>query len=149
MEMRTQGGAGKLQLVYTLFCDDVRLEVGSKLSLMGVFHQILVQHLPVTILKFAVVSQWRGEGRYLSEVRILTSDRQRAVVMAEPSPFEVAHGGVANNVSFFFNVEFPAPGTYFVQTLVNSTLADEQELTLVRVDQSGAPAPDATSEAVN
>jgi hypothetical protein len=139
----------KLRLAYTIFCDDVRLEVGNKLSLMGVFHQILVQHYPVTVMKFAVVTQWRGNGRHLSEVRILTADRQQAVVLAEPSPFEVAHGGVANNISFFFNVEFPQPGLYYVQTLIDSNLADEQELTLVHVDQTGAPAPDATSEAVN
>jgi hypothetical protein len=139
----------KLQLVYTIFCDDVRLEVGNKLSLMGVFHQIVVQHFPVTLLKFAVVSQWRGEGSHLSEVRILTPDRRHPVVLAEPSPFEVAPGGVANNISFFFNVEFPAPGNYRVQTLVDSTLADEQELTLILVDASGSPSPDTTSEAVN
>ena len=140
---------GKLRLAYTVFCDDVRLEVGNKLSLMGVFHQILVQHFPVTVMKFAVVTQWRGHGRHLSEVRILTGDRQQAVVLAEPSPFEVAHGGVANNISFFFNVEFPAPGRYRVQTLIDSSLADEQELTVVLVDHNGLPAPDATSEAVN
>jgi hypothetical protein len=145
----TTGEEGKLRLAYTLFCDDVRLEVGNKLSLMGVFHQILVQHFPVTVMKFAVVTQWRGEGRHLSEVRILTADGQRAVVLAEPSPFEVVHGGVANNISFFFNVEFPAPGTYRVQTLIDSSLADEQELTLIHVDPSGAPAPDNSSEAVN
>ena len=147
--MSTTEQQSKLQLVYTLFCDDVRLEVGNKLSLMGVFHQIVVQQFPVTILKFAVVSQWRGEGRHMSEVRILTHDRQRAVVLAEPSLFEVAPGGVANNISFFFNVEFPTPGRYRVQTLVDSTLADEQELTLIHVDPTGSPAPDATSEAVN
>ncbi|HEX3558365.1 MAG TPA: hypothetical protein VHU19_04130 [Pyrinomonadaceae bacterium] len=139
----------QLQLVYTIFCDDVRLEVGNKLSLMGVFHQIVVQQFPVTLLKFAVISQWRGEGSHLSEVRILTPDRRHAVVLAEPSPFEVAPGGVANNISFFFNVEFPAPGTYLVQTLVDSSLADEQELTFIHVDASGTHAPDATSEAVN
>ena len=139
----------KLQMIYTIFCDDVRLEVGNKLSLMGVFHQIAVHQFPLTLMKFAVVSQWRGEGRHLSEVRILAPDRQRAVVLAEPSLFEVAPGGVANNISFFFNVEFPAPGNYLVQTLVDSTLADEQELTLINVDASGSPAPDATSEAVN
>ncbi len=144
-----KGEEVKLRLAYTIFCDDVRLEVGNKLSLMGVFHQVLVQHFPVTVMKFAVVTQWRGNGRHLSEVRILTADRQQAVVLAEPSPFEVAHGGVANNISFFFNVEFPQPGLYHVQTLIDSNLADEQELTLVHVDQSGAPAPDATSEAVN
>ena len=147
--MKESGQASRLQLVYTLFCDDVRLEGGNKLSLMGVFHQIVVQHFPVTLLKFAVVSQWRGEGNHLSEVRILTPDRRHPVVLAEPSPFEVAPGGVANNISFFFNVEFPAPGTYRVQTLVDSTLADEQELTLILIDASGSPAPDATSDAVN
>jgi hypothetical protein len=147
--MMAKGNEAGLRLAYTVFCDDVRLEVGNKLSLMGVFHQILVQHLPVTVMKFAVVSQWRGEGRHLSEVRILTDDRQQAVVLAEPSPFEIATGGVANNISFFFNVEFPKPGRYRVQTLIDSTLVDEQELTLVLVDSMGAPAPDATSEAVN
>jgi hypothetical protein len=135
--------------VYTLFCDDVRLEVGNKLSLMGVFHQIVVHQFPVTVFKFAVVSQWRGEGRHLSEVRILTDDRQRPVVLSDPSPFEITPGGVANNISFFFNVVFHAPGRYFVQTLVDSTLADEQELTLIRLDAAGAPAPDASSEAIN
>ena len=144
-----KGNESGLRMSYTIFCDDVRLEVGNKLSLMGVFHQILVQHFPVTVMKFAVVTQWRGEGRHLSEVRILTDDRQHAVVLAEPSPFEVASGGVANNISFFFNVEFPTPGRYFVQTLIDSSLADEQELTLVLVGPDGAPAPDDTSEAVN
>ena len=147
--MSTTEQQAKLQMVYTLFCDDVRLEVGNKLSLMGVFHQIVVQQFPVTILKFSVVSQWRGEGRHMSEVRILTHDRQHAIVLAEPSLFEVAPGGVANNISFFFNVEFPAPGTYHVQTLLDSTLADEQELTLIRLDAAAAPAADTASEAVN
>ena len=147
--MMAKGDEGKLKLAYTLFCDDVRLEVGNKLSLMGIFHQVMVQHFPVTLMKFAVVTQWRGEGRHLSEVRILTGDGQHPVVLAEPSPFEVAHGGVANNISFFFNVEFPEPGTYRVQTLIDSSLADEQELQLVHVGPNGLPAPDATSEAVN
>ncbi|HEX8559307.1 MAG TPA: hypothetical protein VF668_14470 [Pyrinomonadaceae bacterium] len=144
-----KGNEDKLRLAYTLFCDDVRLEVGNKLSLMGVFHQILAQQFPVTVMKFAVVTQWRGDGRHLSEVRILTADRQQPVVLAEPSPFEVAQGGVANNISFFFNVLFPGPGLYHVQTLIDSTLADEQELHLVLVDPNGLPAPDTTSEAVN
>ncbi|MBV9925619.1 MAG: hypothetical protein JOZ96_11425 [Acidobacteria bacterium] len=144
-----KGNGTGLRLAYTIFCDDVRLEVGNKLSLMGVFHQIAVQHFPVTVMKFAVVTQWRGEGRHLSEVRILTEDGQQAVVLAEPSPFEVAAGGVANNISFFFNVEFPAPGRYRVQTLIDSSLADEHELTLLLVGPGGLPAPDATSEAVN
>lgn len=139
----------KLELMYTIFCDDVRLEMGNKLSLMGVFHQIMVQQFPVSVMKFAVINQWRGEGAHLSEVRILTEDRQQPIVLSQPSPFEVAPGGVANNVSFFFNVVFPSPGRYLVQTLIDSTLFDEQVLTLSIADANGAPAPDSASEAVN
>ena len=147
--MNKEGQTQNIELVYTLFCDDVRLEVGNKLSLMGVFHQIAVQQFPVSVMKFAVVSQWRGGGTHLSEVRILTDDRRQPVVVAEPSRFEVMPGGVANNISFFFNVVFHAPGRYWVQTLIDSTLHDEQPLTLLALDAQGMPRLDDASEAVN
>jgi hypothetical protein len=35
-----------LQLIYTLLCDDVRLEMGNKISMMGVFQNIMVEKLP-------------------------------------------------------------------------------------------------------
>ncbi len=119
-----------LQLEYTLFCDDVRLEAGNKLSFMGVFQNIMVQQLPASLIKFAVVNHWRGQGTYLSEVRILTPDRQQFVVMSEPTNFEINAGGFADNISFFVNVTFPRAGQYFVQTLINSSLFQEQVLTI-------------------
>ena len=136
-----------LALLYTLFCDDVRLEVGNKLSLMGVFQNIMVQQVPVSLIKFAVVNHWRGEGKHLSEVRILTPDRQHPIVVSQPSPFEIAPGGFADNISFFVNVTFPVAGQYWVQTLINSTLFDEQPL--VVADAQGAKATENVSEAVN
>jgi hypothetical protein len=125
----------KLELVYTIFCDDVRLEVGNKLSLMGVFQNVVVERLPVSIFKFAVVNHWRGEGKYLSEVRILSPDRQHPVVVSQPTPFEVAPQGFADNISFFVNVTFQEPGQYWVQTLVDSTLFDEQALIVADMQQ--------------
>ena len=136
----------KLDLLYTLFCDDVRLEVGNKLSLMGVFQNIMVQQLPVSLIKFAVVNHWRGEGTHLSEVRILTPDRRQPVVVSQPTQFEITPGGFADNISFFVNVTFPAAGQYWVQTLVDSNLFDEQQLTVT----DGREDPTASSsEAVN
>ena len=120
----------KLELLYTLFCDDVRLEAGNKLSLMGVFQNIMVQQLPVSLIKFAIVNHWRGDGEYLSEVRILTPDRKQPVVVSQPTRFQVIAGGFADNISFFVNVTFPAAGQYWVQTLINSNLFDEQPLTI-------------------
>ena len=135
-----------LELLYTLFCDDVRLEAGNKLSFMGVFQNIMVQQLPVSLIKFAVVNHWRGEGVHLSEVRILTPDRQHPVVVSQPTRFEITAGGFADNISFFVNVTFPTAGQYWVQTLVDSNLFDEQQLTISDSRESQA---DDSSETVN
>jgi hypothetical protein len=135
-----------LELLYTLYCDDVRLEAGNKISLMGVFQNIMVQQLPISLIKFAVVNHWRGEGVHLSEVRILTPDRTKPVVVSQPTSFEIAPGGFADNISFFVNVTFPTAGQYLVQTLIDSSLFDEQTLT---VTDGREPAADSASEAVN
>jgi len=121
----------EIELIYTIFCDDVRLEVGNKVSLMGVFQNIMVQQLPASLIKFAVVSHWRGGARsgvHLSEVRVLSPDRGQPIVVSQPTRFEIAPGGFADNISFFVNVTFPAPGAYIVQTLLDSNLFDEQTL---------------------
>ncbi len=136
----------KLELVYTLFCDDVRLEVGNKLSLMGVFQNIMVQQVPVSLIKFAVVNHWRGEGSHLSEVRVLTPDKKQPIVVSQPTPFEITPGGFADNISFFVNVTFPSSGQYWVQTLVDSQLFDEQPLV---VSDGRTSQTQEASEAVN
>jgi len=135
-----------LKLLYTLFCDDVRLEVGNKLSFMGVFQNIIVQQLPVSVFKMAIVNHWQGQGSYLSEVRILSPDRQHPVVVSQPTPFEIASGGYADNISFFVNVTFPVAGRYVVQTLIDSSLYEEQLLFVSDVSEAELVG---TSEAVN
>jgi hypothetical protein len=142
----TEPTTKKLQLLYTLFCDDVRLEAGNKLSFMGVFQNILVQQLPLPLIKFAVVNHWQGQGSYLSEVRILTPDRKLPVVVSQPTRFEISAGGFADNISFFVNVTFPVAGKYVVQTLIDSNLFDERLLTVSDVTEAELLG---TSEAVN
>ena len=144
--MSTEPSTKNLELLYTLFCDDVRLEAGNKLSFMGVFQNIMVQQLPVSLIKFAVVNHWQGQGSYLSEVRILTPDRKQPVVVSQPTRFEIAQGGFADNISFFVNVTFPTAGRYIVQTLVDSNLFQEQMLTVSDVTEADLLG---ASEAVN
>jgi len=137
----------KLELVYTLLCEDVRLEIGNKLSFMGVFQNIVVQQLPFHMFKLMVVNQWRGQGTYMTEVRILTPDRRQPITISQPSSFEVVSEGVADNITFFANVVFPEAGQYWVQTLINSNLFDERPLTVAEMRLiQGA---DDVSEAVN
>lgn len=112
-------------MVYTLLCDDVRIEMGNKISLMGIFQNIMVEKLPISLIKFAVINHWRGEGNHETEVRILSPDRSNLVVTSQPTPIELAPGGFTDNVSFFINVVFPQSGTYWVQTLCDTEVMEE------------------------
>ncbi len=125
----------KLTLDYTLFCEDVRVEASNHLSLMGVLHQIVVPRLPVTLIKFAVLNHWRGEGQFMTEVRILAPDRMQTIALAQPSGFAVPADGYADNVTVFVNTTFTQPGNYTIQTLINSSLFAEQVLPVLLVDQ--------------
>ena len=124
-----------LKLDYTIFCEDVRVEASNHLSLMGVTHQIVVPRLPVSLIKFAVLNHWRGEGQYMTEVRILTPDRMQTVAMSQPSSFVVPPDGYADNVTIFVNTTFHQTGDYIVQTLINSSKFAELTLPVLHVEQ--------------
>lgn len=141
---------GNLQLIYTLLCDDVRLEMGNKISLMGVFQNIMVERLPVSLIKFAVVNHWRGAGNHHTEVRIMSPDKNNMVVTSQPTQLELAPGGFTDNVSFFVNVVFPTAGTYWVQTLANTVLLEEFPLIVTDAGTiAGMQTADEISETVN
>ena len=133
--MTEQESATQLKLHYTILCEDVRLEVGQKLSLIGVFYAVQVPQLPINVLKLVILNHWSGDGQYLSEVRILTPDRTQPIAVSSPSAFEIPPGGYADNVTMFANVTFPVAGDYVVQTLINSTLFAEQALTVTNANQ--------------
>jgi len=139
-----------LQLIYTLLCDDVRLEMGNKISMMGVFQNIMVEKLPISLIKFAVVNHWRGEGQHQTEVRIVSPDKHNMVVTSQPTHIELAPGGFTDNVSFFVNVVFPTAGTYWVQTLANTVLLEEFPLIVTDAGTiAGMQTPEEFSETIN
>jgi hypothetical protein len=130
-----------LQLIYTLLCDDVRLEMGNKLSLMGVFQNIMVEKLPISLIKFAVVNRWRGEGVHQTEVRIVSPDKTNTIVTSQPTNIELPQGGFSDNVSFFVNVVFQTAGTYWVQTLANTVLLEEVPLIVTDAETTAGMQP--------
>lgn len=139
-----------LKLIYTLLCDDVRIEMGNKISLMGVFQNIMVERLPVSLIKFAVVNHWRGEGHHHTEVRILAPDKNNLVVTSQPTQLELTPGGFTDNVSFFVNVVFPNPGTYWVQTLADTVVMEEFPLIVTDANSANSMPPlEEISETVN
>ncbi|HYR41798.1 MAG TPA: hypothetical protein VER98_02150 [Terriglobia bacterium] len=126
------------KLVYSIICDDVRIEMGNKLSLMGIFENIFFQAFPSTLLKFAIVNHWIGNGQFETHVKILTPDRKELVLSA-PSKFVIENSGYADNVTFFTNVSFDRSGTYLVQIYIDGSIAAERPLYVHHV-----PSPPAT-----
>jgi hypothetical protein len=123
--------------------------MGNKISLMGIFQNIMVERLPVSLIKFAVINHWRGEGNHQTEVRILSPDKSNLVVTSQPTSIELAPGGFTDNVSFFVNVVFPSAGTYWVQTLADSQVLEE--FPLIVTDSNNMPSQPAEeiSETIN
>jgi hypothetical protein len=116
-----------VNLVYSIVCDDVRVEMGNKLSLMGVFENIFFAQFPSVLIKFAVVNHWHGVGEYETQVRLLYPDR-REFVVSQPSKFLIENLGYADNVTFFTNVAFERAGTYTVQTFIDGRAVAESSL---------------------
>ena len=140
----------QLKLEYTLLCDDVRIEMGNKISLMGIFQNIMVEKLPVSLIKFDVINHWKGSGVHQTEVRILSPEKDNLVVTSQPTNIELAPGGFTDNVSFFVNVVFPNAGTYWVQTIANTVVLDE--FPLIVTDTANLDAnrpPDEITETIN
>ena len=126
------------QLVYSITCDDVRLEMGNKLSLMGLFENIFFQTFPSGLLKFAVVNHWVGNGNFETHVKILAPDRKEVVVSAR-SKFSIEVNGYADNVTFFTNVNFERTGAHIIQIYLDGSIAAERSLYVHHV-----PAPPQT-----
>ena len=115
------------QLVYSIICDDVRIEMGNKLSMMGLFENIFFQSFPSALLKFAIVNHWVGNGQFETHVKILAPDRKE-VVVSVPSKFSIETNGYADNVTFFTNVSFERTGAHIVQIYIDGNIAAERQL---------------------
>ena len=113
------------QLVFSIVCEDVRLEVGNKLSLMGIFENVFLPSFPATLVKFAVVNHWQGVGHFETQVKVIAPDR-REIVVSAPSKFSIESQGYADNITFFTNVTFDRAGVYSVQIYIDGALATEK-----------------------
>ena len=123
------------QLVYSLLCEDVRLELGNKLSLMGIFENVFLPSFPAMLLKFATVNHWVGVGDFETQVKIAAPDG-REIAIAAPSAFRIESQGYADNVTFFANVSLDRAGTYAVQTAIDGKLIAERPLYVAMVQQA-------------
>lgn len=125
---------GTAQLVYSLACDDVRIEMGNKLSLMGIFENLFFQGFPSMILKLSVANHWVGAGDFQTQVRVLAPDG-REIAASAPSQFRIEAEGYADNISFFTNVTFERAGRFTIQTFLDGKVVHEKQIYVHLIQQ--------------
>lgn len=126
----------KPALVVTILCDDVRQEVGGKISLMGLFETISSPSFPMMHPRFAIMNEWTGgRGDFSSLIRILAPD-QRSILSESETRFTLYQEPQRHReISFRLNTTFPAPGTYWVEMLIDGARAALVPLPIQQVHQ--------------
>ncbi len=135
------------QLIYSIVCDDVRIEMGNKLSLMGVFENVFLPTFPSILLKFAIVNHWEGDGQFETQVKVLNPER-REVVASVPSTFKIENQGYADNITFFTNVAFDRAGPFTVQIMIDGKSVAEKRIFVHHVNPP-VQTPPQNSSSVN
>ena len=123
------------KLIYSILCDDVRIEMGNKLSLMGIFENVFLSSFPAVILKFATVNHWVGNGDFQTQVRVVSPDGKEVAVSGQ-SQFRIEPQGYADNVTFFANVSLERAGTYSIQTYIDGKAVAERPLYVGMIQQA-------------
>jgi len=128
----------------SLVCEDVRPEANGNFILVGVIGLVRVPQVPVTAFKLCVFNRWTaGIGQFTENVRLIAPD-QTTVLRKGQVKFalqEAAHH--ATNVTVFPQVEFPAPGVYFVEVLADDVMKIRFPLpvAIVHPPQNATPPP--------
>lgn len=124
------------RLVHTIVCDDVRQEMGGKFSLMGLFETISAGIFPALHPRFAIINEWSGgRGEFLAKIRLLAPDR-RTVLSESEAKFTLFNDTQRHrDISIRFNTSFPAPGTYWLEMLLDNDQVAMVPLPVEQVSQ--------------
>jgi hypothetical protein len=124
----------KPSLNFVIICDDVRQEIGGKISLMGLFENIYATKFPAIHPRLAIMTEWsEGRGEFEVKTRLLSPDR-KAVVRETVSKITLNDANFRHrDVSLHLNVDFKIPGTYWIENSLDGELVNSLPLKVVQV----------------
>jgi hypothetical protein len=104
-------------------CEEIRQEVNGNLFLIGVISFIRVPQLPIVAFKLSLMNRWTaGVGQFVESVRFIAPD-QTTVLRKGEVKFSLHDANLhATNITVFSQVEFKAPGTYYMEVLVDDVM---------------------------
>ncbi len=123
----------------SLVCEEVRQEANGNVFLLGIMDVVRVPQVPVTAHKLGVFNRWTaGIGVFTECIRFIAPDQTTVLAKSEVK-FQMKDPGVnATTVTYFGNVQFAAPGAYFVEVLVDDVMKLRYPVNIVVVPQPGA-----------
>ena len=124
----------KPSLNFTIICDDIRQEVGGKISLMGLFEDIYATKFPAIHPRLAIITEWSdGSGEFDIRSRILSPDR-KTVVRETASRIKLNGMNFRHrDVSVHLNIDFKGPGSYWIENYLDDELINSFPLKVVHV----------------
>lgn len=107
----------------SLLCEEVRQEANGNFFIIGVINFLPVPQLPIVAGRLCVFNRWTaGIGNFNQTIRFVAPDQMTVLRKAEMK-FELKEAAAhATNVMMFANVEFKAPGTYFIEVIVDEVM---------------------------
>ncbi|GAB4489641.1 MAG: hypothetical protein OHK006_21550 [Thermodesulfovibrionales bacterium] len=127
----------KPTLTFTIVCDDIRQEVGGKISLMGLFESIFSTQFPVMHPRLAIMAEWTcGRGEFETRFRLLSPDRKQTL-RETSSRLKLAESGMRHrDISIHLNIEFRTPGVYWIEHYLDNELVSSQPLNVIQVKET-------------
>jgi len=119
-------------LNFTLLCDDVRQELGGKISLMGIFENVYANSFPAVHPRLATVNEWAdGLGEFEATLRILSPDR-KTVLRETVTKLKLVNARFKHrDISIHLNLEFREPGTYWIENYLDGILVNSVPLSVM------------------
>jgi hypothetical protein len=109
---------------WSLLCEYCLLDVTGKLSMLGIFDQLVTPQLPVQQPTLFVVTRWRSEPNqtYMAETRLWTPTEQ---LLQTTGQVAVAPNALGHNLTInqFVGLTFDREGQYLVELLVEDETA--------------------------
>lgn len=122
----------------SLLCEDVRQEISGSFILVGIVGYVRVPQLPIKAFKLCVFNRWTaGLGQFTETVRLVAPD-STTVLRASNVKFalqDASHHAI--NVTLFTQIEFTAPGAYFVEVLVDDVMKIRYPVPVILHQQPG------------
>ncbi|HAM49290.1 MAG TPA: hypothetical protein DCP92_00805 [Nitrospiraceae bacterium] len=121
---------------FILLCDDVRQEIGGKISLMGLFESIYATHFPAVQTKLAIINEWsEGSGDFDVLLRILSPDR-KTILRETQTRLRLTNARYKHrDISIHLNIEFKEPGTYWIENYIDGVLVNSAPLPVILVKE--------------